>query len=133
MTSLNTRQLAVRIDGVHTDVVVSDIGDTLFIIITQRDKIGHLFECSCDGGDTAESQTFTVNTLLGSRSDESVETIFARQIVQLVANHAPQKKVILGMALKDRQPPPSTLAGVLAVLGANSSMWKVDDHLELID
>ncbi len=120
--ALASRQLALSIDGVRTDVVITVFRDTVLIIVTQRDKIGHLFEGSCDGGDAAsDSRTFTVTTLLGSRAD-TVPQIYARQVVALVTERWSQCRVVFGVALRDATPPVSMLAGVLAALRANA-LW----------
>lgn len=93
--------------------------DKLLILVTQREKIGHFFEAYSDGG-VGETETFSVNALLGSR--DGIEEIFARQIVETLA-FSTRKKLIIGLGLKDRQPPVSTLHGLLAVLKANI-IWK---------
>ena len=107
------------IDGVHTDVILTLHANAIMIVVTQRDKVGHFFEAFSDGGHE-ESETFTVNTLLGSRG--GVEEVFARQMVQTLSGTT-QRKFIIGLGLKEREPPVSTLHGLLAVLRANV-FWK---------
>ncbi len=43
--ALLMRQIAVLIDGVHTDILLTLFEDAIQITVTQRGKIGHLFEC----------------------------------------------------------------------------------------
>ena len=116
---LKSRQVAVKIDGVHTDVVLTVFVDALLVLVTQRGKIGHVFETYSDGGE-GSSETFTVNVLLGSR--EGVEEVFARQIIEALSKTT-RRKVIIGLGLRDREPPVSTLHGLLGVLKANV-IWK---------
>jgi hypothetical protein len=119
---IKCRHVAVSIDGIQTDLVLSEFVDTIHLLITQRGKIGHLFECSSDGGVPGDegSETFTVNCLLGKR--ESVEEVFARQIVASLSPTT-EKRLLIALGLQQREPPISTLNGVLAVLSANA-FWK---------
>jgi hypothetical protein len=119
---IKSRQIAVSIDGVHTDVVLSEFVNAIHVLVTQRGKVGHVFECSSDGGVPGEegSETFTVDCLLGRR--EAVEEVFARQMVQALSATT-EKKLLISLGLKEKEPPISTLQGLLAVLLANA-FWK---------
>jgi|JI10StandDraft_1071094.scaffolds.fasta_scaffold786842_1 hypothetical protein len=114
---VKSRQIAVTIDGIHTDVVLSEFVDVVHVLVTQRQKVGHLFECSSDGGVSGEdgSETFSVDCLLGSR--ETVEEVYARQIVAALPT---EKKLLIALALQQKEPPLSMLHGLLAVLKANA-------------
>jgi hypothetical protein len=116
---LKSRQLAVLIDGVHTDIILTVYSDCVLVVCTQRAKLGHLFEAYSDGGD-GDCETFTVNPLLGSR--EGIELIFARQIVEALSKST-KRKLFISLSLQERTPPLSTLHGLLAVLRANV-IWK---------
>lgn len=117
--AIATRQVAVCIDDVPTDVVISVFTDALWVVALQRGRIGHLFECSSDGG-SAESETFSVACLLGSRG--GVEEVFARQIVAALSGTT-ERRMLVGLGLQSREPPVSVLHGLLAVLRANV-FWK---------
>ena len=116
---LDSIQIAVTIDDIHTDFIFTLFNDCIFVVVTQREKIGHLIEAYSDGG-FDECETYTVNVLLGSR--ESVEQIYARNIVQEMSK-VTKNKVLIGMGLKDRQPPTSMLDGILSVIRANAVFW----------
>lgn len=116
---IKTRQVAVTIDGVHTDIVLTVFSNCIMCVVTQREKIGHMFECHCDGG-FEDTETYTVNALLGSRG--GVEEVFARQIIAALSRTT-QRHFIIGLAMKEKEPPISTLHGVLSALKANV-FWK---------
>ncbi len=116
---LKSRQLAVLIDDVHTYVVLTEFFDCIHVLVTQRGKVGHVFDCQSDGGVPGEdgSETFTVHCLLGKR--ETVEEVFARQIVQALSGTT-EKKLIIALGLAHKEPPVSMLQGLLAVLKKNA-------------
>jgi hypothetical protein len=43
--ALPFRQIAAQIDGVHTDVLLTLFEDVVHVVVTQRGKVGHIFEC----------------------------------------------------------------------------------------
>lgn len=131
--TIASRQIAVLIDGIHTDIIITVFEGNILLIITQREKIGHWFEAYCDGGD-GEGITYTVNILLGSR-DDTVPQVYARQIVAMLTSPGGGvvglvgvvgggvRKLIIGLGFREKCPPPSTLTGLLSVLKVNK-IWK---------
>lgn len=123
---IKSRQIAVLIDEVHTDIVLSELANAIQVVVTQRGKVGHVFECVSDGGvpdggvPGEGSETFSVDCVLGRR--ETIEEVFARQIVQTLSATT-EKKLLIALGLKEKEPPVSTLRGLLAVLLANA-FWK---------
>ncbi len=74
-----------------------------------------------DGGSAADgTETFTVNCVLGARG--GVEEVFARQIVGALSPTT-NRRFLVSLALQSKEPPVSTLHGLLAVLRANA-FWK---------
>lgn len=131
MTVPPTRALAVEIDGVHTDLVMSRFGATLLLVLTQRAKVGHMVEAVCDGG-ADEARTYSVDVRLGAR-DDPVPEIFARHLVALLADHnGPDTRLVLGIAMREREPPPSTLQAVLAVVRANVDFWGAREEGDML-
>jgi hypothetical protein len=119
--ALPSRQIAVQIDGVHTDVLLTVFEDVVHVLATQRGKVGHVFECESDGGSAADgTETFTVNCVLGARG--GVEEVFARQIVAALSETT-SRRFLVSLGLLSKDPPVSTLQGLLAVLKANA-FWK---------
>ena len=54
--ALPFRQVAVEIDGVHTDVLLTLYEDAVHVLVTQRGKVGHVFECERWGGEKARAR-----------------------------------------------------------------------------
>lgn len=127
MDGPRSRQVAVTIDDVHTDFVITVFSNCIFLIVTQREKMGHIIEAYsgffsfCQGWfyiypffikmealmSVKLSQVsiliyflssnhlalfFAVNVLLGAR--ETVEQVYARNIVQELSKTTSQKFVI---------------------------------------
>ena len=66
------------------------------------------------------TETFTVNCVLGARG--GVEEVFARQIVGALSATT-RRRLLVCLGLQSKEPPLSTLHGLLAVLKANA-FWR---------
>ena len=111
-----SRHVAVEIDHIRTDIIITEYANRIFILITQRSKMGSLVSASKDGGQ-GSSATYTVEVLMGSRQDPIPE-IYARQIIAVVSQ-VTEKPLLLSLALKHKEPPVSMLKSLVTILKLN--------------
>lgn len=99
-----TSLTATKVAGVHTDLVVTDYSDRLFIVVSQLGKLGTICEArrekaqSQQGGigeEGAGRPVYTVSTLLGKESEE-VELV-ARLLAEKLALGKP---IVICVAVK---------------------------------
>ncbi|KAG6810188.1 hypothetical protein H0H92_012952 [Tricholoma furcatifolium] len=123
--STSTRQISREIGGQHTQILVQDYADRVFVLITQLGKVGLLIQASIP--DTAPllpapppdpqhpnqhllpppSPAIQLTPLLGSSPSEHMHTLhslYAAQIATIVwaqgALQIPRRSVVVGLALK---------------------------------
>ncbi|XP_005098958.1 proteasome assembly chaperone 3 isoform X1 [Aplysia californica] len=99
---VTTKQAAADIAGHHTEIVVNNFKDHLFIIATQYMKLGTVVQVTRDLiADEVQGSCpmFSTNVLLGK--DEPLTHVMAKTIVAALN---PSKDVILSLALKDTTP-----------------------------
>lgn len=98
-----TKQGAVTIDGVHTDIVCTAFEDHTFLVITQYQKLGTLVQVLQDGEIPDErNPTFTTKVLLGK--DEPITHVYARNLATTVCSAPNSKPLLLAIALKKHSP-----------------------------
>jgi len=99
-----TSLTATKVGGVHTDLVVTDYSDRLFIVVSQLGKLGTICEARREkaqsqqggiGDEGAGRPVYTVSTLLGKESEE-VELV-ARLLAEKLALRKP---IVLCVAVK---------------------------------
>jgi len=100
-----TTLVATKVDGVHTDLVVTDYSDRLFIVVSQLGKLGTICEARREkaqtqqgggiGDEGAGRPVYTVSTLLGKESEE-VELV-ARLLAEKLALGKP---IVVCVAVK---------------------------------
>eukprot|EP00026_Physarum_polycephalum_P022918 Phypoly_transcript_27432.p1 GENE.Phypoly_transcript_27432~~Phypoly_transcript_27432.p1 ORF type:complete len:136 (-),score=21.49 Phypoly_transcript_27432:3-410(-) len=117
---LQTRQIATTINNNHTEIVITPFSDHIFIIITQTQKIGTMFQAFKVSGDMTISgePNYTISTLIGKR-DDPVLTTYARQLIELVGNTS-SKPILLGIALLDESK--ETFRTIMDIIEKNK-MW----------
>lgn len=104
---INTRQIAVTLDGVHTDIVYQMFSDKLFIIATQLGKMGTLISCETDGigggGGVMGEATMDVNArvLLGN-PDEPLLLVFASNLFKKLSSFVDRRTILISVALKEK-------------------------------
>eukprot|EP00058_Branchiostoma_floridae_P012676 XP_002598164.1 hypothetical protein BRAFLDRAFT_123313 [Branchiostoma floridae] len=98
-----TKQGAAVVNGVHTDVVCTGFGDSIFVVVTQYQKLGTLVQVvpgvSADG---TSAPTYTTRVLLGK--DEPMTHVFARSLGEKICPNNDYKPFTLAVALKDWSP-----------------------------
>ncbi|XP_073228160.1 proteasome assembly chaperone 3-like [Porites lutea] len=116
--SVQTRQAAVILDGIHTEVICCCYQDRIFVIVSQFEKIGTLISVnklsSTKDASATGMQTFSTKTLIGI--DEEIWHVYAKQIAKLISESS-NKPVLLGIALKKHSP--QILQQILHLLQAN--------------
>merc|ERR1712142_286165 len=107
---INTHQLAVTIDGVHTDIVYQMFSDKLFIIATQLGKMGTMICCEADGigggaagGGGGKQDSMEVNTrvILGD-PDQPLLVVFASNLFKKLSPYIDRRTLLITVALKDK-------------------------------
>ena len=95
-------QGAAIIGGVHTNVVVSEFENKLFIVVSQLERLGTLVELTRERenfDDGCAPPTFNTKVLLGK--DDPLTHVMARNIVSKIPVSKP---ILIAMALKDTKP-----------------------------
>eukprot|EP01111_Echinosteliopsis_oligospora_P003667 TRINITY_DN15760_c0_g1_i1.p1 TRINITY_DN15760_c0_g1~~TRINITY_DN15760_c0_g1_i1.p1 ORF type:complete len:150 (+),score=16.58 TRINITY_DN15760_c0_g1_i1:18-467(+) len=115
---LRTQHVALKVNDVHTEFIITPFSDHLFIAITQTEKLGTLFQAYKTSGEMTASgePNYSVTTLLGKRDDD-ILNIYARQIIELVGEKT-SKPLILALALQDSSKP--TFRAIMEILSSNS-------------
>lgn len=96
--AIQTTQGAFVIDGVHTELLVSDYSNRVLLVATQIGKLGTMFhaegprpESGGEGGEGAVSVAPPeVRTLVGKHDDEML-TVAARRLAQIVQGSGVRK------------------------------------------
>ncbi|XP_031550581.1 proteasome assembly chaperone 3-like [Actinia tenebrosa] len=107
-----TRQLAVAIDGTHTDILCTWFSDRIMVVVTQYRKFGTLINVkkeSTVSRDLSSNQplnnepVFNTKVLMGK--DEPVWHVYGRQIASIIGEKdESNRQVLLAIALKKHSP-----------------------------
>ena len=83
--SVNTAHGAFTVDGVHTEVLVSDYSNRLMVVVTQIGKLGTIYHAADPGpGGVFEGDIPPeVRTLIGRYEDETLEAAARRLVSSL--------------------------------------------------
>ncbi|KAJ3200996.1 hypothetical protein HDU67_001663 [Dinochytrium kinnereticum] len=100
---ISSKQISRVIDGIPTELVVTEFSNTIFIAVTQVGSLGQMALATKDTGpssDILDPSTTLVKTLLGQREDPTLH-IFASQILHeiLLSNPRESRKLLLGLGL----------------------------------
>ena len=92
--SVNTAHGAFKVDGVHTEVLVTDYGNRVMVVVTQIGKLGTVYYAADPGpGGVFEGDLPPeVRTLIGRYDDETLEAA-ARRLAQIVQSRGVNKCV----------------------------------------
>ena len=99
--------------GFDTDLFLQIYHDRLFVVVSQyAGKIGSLLQVTVENNIIDNSKTFDVLTLLGAKRDDSIQEIYARQLLELIESSPSSKShlfgdtnrrvLLLGISLRDR-------------------------------
>mmetsp|Transcript_8840 Transcript_8840/g.19968 ORF Transcript_8840/g.19968 Transcript_8840/m.19968 type:complete len:173 (-) Transcript_8840:313-831(-) len=81
-----TRHTALKIDGVHTEIVTQAFADRIFITLTQINKIGTLIFAKAEESSPGVKQ-YDTQILLGRR-DDPLLVLYARQLIEQISKTA---------------------------------------------
>ncbi|KAJ3108459.1 Structural maintenance of chromosomes protein 2 [Phlyctochytrium planicorne] len=101
---ISAKQLSRVIDGVPTELVVSEFRNAIFVVVNQVGSMGQLLLATNDLGpgqqELLDPSSIQVKTLLGQRDDPTV-SIFASQILfeVLKSNPKESRQLLLGLGL----------------------------------
>jgi len=115
---VKNKQIAAKIHGIHTEVIMSIYADHYFIVITQNNKLGSLLAAS------SEESSFSIRTLLG-KPDEPLQTIYARQLIELISSTSTiPNPLLLAISLQPTTPQleKSTFKVLLHIIDQNK-IW----------
>jgi hypothetical protein len=122
------RHVALLVDGVHTEVLVTMYVDRVLCVVTQRDKMGTLVTASKDVDEASVGTTFSTQTLLGR--DEGIANMLARLLVaRLAAAGVVRRPLLLSLALRDNDVEADSERGamlvrtLLAVIVEHCKLW----------
>tara|TARA_B100000482_G_scaffold93543_1_gene67385 strand:+ start:267 stop:542 length:276 start_codon:yes stop_codon:yes gene_type:complete len=90
--SVNTAHGAFKVDGVHTEVLVTNYGNRVMVVVTQIGKLGTVYYAADPGpGGVFEGDLPPeVRTLIGRYDDETLEAA-ARRLAQIVQSRGVNK------------------------------------------
>jgi hypothetical protein len=103
--------------GAHTDVVLTPFKDKVFVLITQRQKIGLLLEATKEAEVTETGEpVYNIETKLGSTGEGGATELLARRLIDSIAKSG--KSLLLGVAWLNAQGEPSVsdLKALLALV-----------------
>eukprot|EP01112_Ceratiomyxa_fruticulosa_P007464 TRINITY_DN1940_c0_g1_i3.p1 TRINITY_DN1940_c0_g1~~TRINITY_DN1940_c0_g1_i3.p1 ORF type:complete len:150 (-),score=25.44 TRINITY_DN1940_c0_g1_i3:148-597(-) len=121
---VQSKLVAAKINGIHTEIVLNVYSDQIFVIITQNQKLGTLICANKVDGDLTPSGTpnYSMYTVLGKR-DDTISEIYARQLVQFVGNtDKGSRPLLLAISLlpqKDENEWKSTFNAVMNLIADN--------------
>lgn len=110
------KTLGALIDGIQTDIVLSEFENTFFIILTQYQKIGSLLSVQREFFQNVEGnqEVYHIKTLLGEE-DEYIHTVARYLTEQLNIT----KPAIFNVSLKKRDV--QTLKAIETILKSNKT------------
>eukprot|EP00386_Alphamonas_edax_P009478 GDKI01031164.1.p1 GENE.GDKI01031164.1~~GDKI01031164.1.p1 ORF type:complete len:135 (-),score=34.70 GDKI01031164.1:31-408(-) len=96
------QQYTFEVDGISTDLVVTQFANKWFVVLTQYKKIGSLIESCIDDKETG---IYSVRVLFGDRKKENL-SFCVRALTEAASKQAPdsEKSFLFGLALKDDSP-----------------------------
>ncbi|XP_060594990.1 proteasome assembly chaperone 3-like [Ruditapes philippinarum] len=109
---VKTKQVAVEINKIRTELICTQFKDRIFFIVTQYNKIGTLVKVTQNNitDDTGTGLSmYSTDILMGK--DEPLTHVIARNLITELSVHKP---ILLSFALKDTTAPTvKTIAKIL--------------------
>jgi len=99
--------------SLSTNILLQLYRDRIFVVISQYGgKIGTLLQVTMENSIIDNSKTYNVSTLLGSKRNDVILDIYARQLLEVIesstackpsqlVNHDTQRILLLGISLRD--------------------------------
>ncbi|KAG4108390.1 hypothetical protein H8356DRAFT_972403 [Neocallimastix lanati (nom. inval.)] len=95
---VESKQLAFEIENCHTEIVINEFSDKLFVVITQLNKIGSMMLVTAENNRISNNNLINVQPLLGA-SDNQLYQTFASCILQEILKIRPNEKRPLLLSL----------------------------------
>lgn len=100
--SVQSTHGAFEVDGIHTEVLVSDYGNRVMVLATQIGKLGTMYLTVDPGpGGAVGPEPPEVRTLTGRHDDEMLEAA-ARRLAQVVQSRGCDKPVLVSLGLRPK-------------------------------
>lgn len=103
LSPLKEKSLAAKIDNIHTDFVIIEFINRVFIVITQRQTFSNLLSVTKDTPKTFEEtsdEIYTVKSIFGVDSDQN-----SQLVARFLCEHTSiNKPVLFALGLKDHSP-----------------------------
>ena len=108
---------AFKVDGVHTEVLVTDYGTRVLVLVTQIGKLGTMFLArGASAGPAGASDVGLdppdVRVLVGRHDDEMLEAA-ARRIAHVLKGRGIEKEVLVSLGLPAKGPGVASLRGIV--------------------
>ncbi|PKI79201.1 hypothetical protein CRG98_000493 [Punica granatum] len=117
-STVPAKKLALKINGIDTDVVLCAYDDHFLVIVTQIGAMGTILHARKEEG-VSINPTFTVSVIFGKR-DEPMVVACARQLIEHVSNCGSSRPLVLSLGLKDHSM--ETLKGIVSAVIENR-LW----------
>ena len=107
---------AFEVDGVHTEVLVTDYGTRVLVLVTQIGKLGTMFlargASAGPAGASAGLDPPDVRVLVGRHDDEMLEAA-ARRIAHVLKSRGIDKEVLVSLGLPPKGLEVASLRGLV--------------------
>jgi len=107
---VHSQQIAVTLDGVHTDIVYQMFSDKLLVIATQLAKMGTMISCEPDSleecrgagaGGKLDAVEVNCRVVLGDPNDPLL-LVFASNLFKKLSPHIDGRSLLISIALKEK-------------------------------
>eukprot|EP01083_Nonionella_stella_P077000 210037_1 len=98
-----TKQLSCKIKNESFEFVIQNFTDKIFIIITEKGRIGQIVSASSIRNNINNKIHFSMNTILGVVDDFSIINLLARQLIQQISKTS-NKTLLLGVGFRRNIP-----------------------------
>ncbi|ORX86928.1 hypothetical protein BCR32DRAFT_264681 [Anaeromyces robustus] len=95
---VESKQLAFEIENCHTEIVLNEFSDKIFIVLTQLNKIGSMILVTSENNRISNNNIISVQPLLGA-SDSPLYQTFASCILQEILKIRPNERRPLVLSL----------------------------------
>ena len=107
---------AFEVDGVHTEVLVTDYGTRVLVLVTQIGKLGTMFlargASAGPAGASAGLDPPDVRVLVGRHDDEMLEAA-ARRIAHVLKGRGIDKEILVSLGLPPKGLGVASLRGIV--------------------